>query len=356
MRIKRWMPWTTLALAAVCLSVVAGGWARGLVQEKQAKPAAPAAAKKLKVGIVTDIGGLNDRGFNALAYKGLQRAVKTLKVQGRVLTSKGPNDYIPNFTSLVRQRYDLIIGVGFLQTDSMNTMGKQFPKSKFAIVDVSAVGLKNKPKNVQGILFREQEAGYLAGYLAALVSTDAIQPRRVGAAETIGWVGGLKIPPVDRFGAGYKAGAQAAVPGTKVIHGYSQDFVDQAKCKEIALNQADQGAKVIFQVAGGCGLGALDAALEKGVWGIGVDNDQAGVNKNVLTSATKRVDQGVYLTIKTLVDRKFKGGRDVLYGVKNGGVGLGKIHASVPADIRAKVKARQALIAAGKIKIPTIVP
>ncbi len=352
MRIKRWMPWLTLALAAVCLSVVAGSYARSDSQGKQAAPA----ATKLKIGLVTDIGGLNDRGFNALAFKGLQRAIKTLGVQGRVLTSKGPNDYIPNFTSLVRQKYDLIIGVGFLQTDSMNTMGKKFPKSKFAVVDVSAVGLKSKPKNVQGILFKEQEAGYLAGYLAALISTDGIQPKRVGAAETISWVGGIKIPPVDRFGAGYKAGAQAAVPGTKVIHGYSQDFVDQAKCKEIALNQADQGAKVIFQVAGGCGLGALDAALEKGVWGIGVDNDQKGVNKNVLTSATKKVDQGVYLTIKTLVDGKFKGGRDVLYGVKNAGVGLGAIDKAVPADILAKVKATQAKIAAGKIKIPTIVP
>ncbi len=156
--------------------------------------------KSIKVGLVTDIGGLNDRGFNQLAYQGLKRAESQLGAQTRVLTSKSNADYVPNLSSLAQQRYDLIIGVGFLMTDAMNTVASKFPNTKFAIVDVDATTLKSKPKNVQGLLFKEQEAGYLAGYMAGLFAKDA-------NADTIGSVGGVKIPPVDHYSAGYQAGA-----------------------------------------------------------------------------------------------------------------------------------------------------
>jgi basic membrane protein A len=178
--------------------------------------------------------------------------------------------------------------------------------------------------------------------------------RRPGP-DVIGSVGGQKQPPVDRFIAGYQAGAKAADPHIKTLNGYSQDFEDQQKCKEIALNQIADGAGVIFQVAGGCGLGALDAAKEKGVWGIGVDADQSFLGPHILTSATKRVDTAVFRAIQSVKNGTFKGG-NVTYGLKDNGVGLGKISPRVPKSEVRKVKAIEKKIATGKIKnIPTTV-
>jgi basic membrane protein A and related proteins len=275
-------------------------------------------AKSIKAGVVTDIGGLNDRSFNFLANKGLEDAESELGTQGRVLISKSNGDYVPNLSTLAQQQFDLSVGVGFLMADAMATVAGKFPNNNFAIVDFPAEGLKGKPKNVEGLLFKEQEAGYLAGYLAGLWAKD-------NKATTVSTVGGQKIPPVDHYIAGFQKGATDANPDIKTLNGYSQDFVDQAKCKEIALDQIAQGSKVVFQVAGQCGLGALDAAKEKGVQGIGVDADQAYLGDHILTSALKKVDVAVFDAIKRAQDGKFKGGTDVIATVKNDGVGLGKI-------------------------------
>ena len=299
-------------------------------------------AKSIKAGVVTDIGGLNDRSFNFLANKGLEDAETDLGVEGRVLISKSNGDYVPNLTTLAQQQTDLIVSVGFLMGDATNTVASKLPDAKFAIVDFPASGLKDKPQNVEGLLFKEQEAGYLAGYLAALWAKD-------NDAKVISTVGGQKIPPVDHYIAGYQAGAKAAFPGIKTLNAYSQDFVDQAKCKEIALDQIAQGSKVVFQVAGQCGLGALDAAKEKGVQAIGVDADQAYLGEHVLTSALKKVDVAVFEAIKRAQDGSFKGGIDVIASVENGGVGIGKIG---PAGEKYadKIKEIQDQIASGEIK------
>jgi basic membrane protein A len=169
-------------------------------------------------------------------------------------------------------------------------------------------------------------------------------------------VGGLKIPPVDKFIAGYQAGAKAANAKAKVIYGYSQSFTDQGKCKELALNQIAQGARAVFQVAGGCGLGALSAAQDKGVWGIGVDNDQAFLGAHMLTSAVKRVDAGVFRTIKQAKDGTFKGYGNTIFSVRAGGVGLGTISKKVSKVILAQEKILERQIKNGKVKgIPTTV-
>ena len=347
MRIKRFLPFAMLAIAAVALAIVAGASAAGKAHHA---PAAKAAAP-LKVGLVTDIGGLNDRGFNHLAYVGLQQAQKSLKVQGRVLESHSATDYVPNLSSLAQQGYGLVIAVGFLMTDAVDQVAKQFPNTKFAIVDVDATSIADKPTNVQGILFKEQESGYLAGYLAGLVM------KAKGGKQVAGTVGGLKIPPVDRYIAGFKAGLVKADPGATELNGYSQDFVDQAKCKEVALQQIAQGSQVEFQVAGGCGLGVLDAAKEKGIWGIGVDSDQSFLGPQILTSAIKKVNQGVYETIERTQAGKYRGNWNLVLGVRQGGSGIGKISSKVPQAIQAKVLAVQAQIKAGKItNIPTTVP
>jgi basic membrane protein A and related proteins len=339
------------AVAALALTGLAGGaFAKTNLSSSKAPAKAATANATFKVGLVTDIGGLNDRGFNQLANQGLQRAIKQLKVQGRVLISTSEQDYIPNFTSLVRGNYNLIIGVGFLQTDALNTIAKRFPKSHFAGVDVGIGDTKDKPKNYEGLLFKEQEVGYLAGYLAAL---KAKSKGRVVAS-----VGGIKLPSVDRFIAGFQAGAKKAVPGTKTLNGYSQNFTAQDKCKEVALGEIGQGASVIFQVAGGCGLGALEAAKSKNLCGIGVDNDQRFLGPHILTSARKKVDQAVFLAIKAAKAAKYKGGKDVVYGLKNGGVALGKFGAgacSVTAAQKAAVNKIAKQIISGKIKPPAVV-
>jgi basic membrane protein A len=305
------------------------------------------AETNVRVALVADVGQLNDRGFNQLAHEGLKRAGRELGIKTRVVESASAADYVPNYSALARQGYDLIVGVGFAQGDAIDTAATQFPNTKFAIVDVDQTGLKHKPNNIVGLLFKEQEVGYLAGYLAALAA------KRDEGSNVIGSVGGYKEPPVDRFIAGYQAGAKEAVPGVQTLNGYSSDWDDQAKCKEIALSQIGRGAGVVFQVAGGCGLGALSATKEKNVWGIGVDADQSFLGPHVLTSALKRVDEAVFQTIQTVVDDSWQGGRNLTFGLKQDGVGLGKISPKVPQDDRDALEQVRERIRSGEISVPT---
>jgi basic membrane protein A and related proteins len=308
------------------------------------------AGRALRIGLVTDIGGLDDRSFNFLANKGLEQAEEELGIEGRVVISRANADYVPNLTSLAKQQYDLVIAVGFLMSDAVDAVAGRFPKVSFAIIDYSQDELDSKPANVRGLLFKEQEAGYLVGYLAGLVTKQ-----EAGSKLVIGSVGGQKIPPVDRYIAGYRAGARKAAPGITTLNAYSQDFVDQAKCKEAALDQIARGAHVVFQVAGQCGLGALSAAKEKNVRGIGVDADQAYLGPHILTSALKKVDVAVFQTIQSVQDGSFSGGEDTVFDVASGGVGLGEVAADVPADLVSQVNQIQDRIAAGGIDIPETV-
>jgi basic membrane protein A len=337
--IRKWTVVASLALvAAFALTVVSIGGATSTKRQ---------AAAPLKVAVITDIGGLNDKGFNSLAYKGLKEAQKKLGVQGRVFISKSSQDYIPNLSTAAKDGYGLVVAVGFLMSDSTAAVAKKYPNTKFAIVDVSAPSMKGKPKNVRGIIFAEQEAGCLAGVAAAQVTKS----------NTIASVGGLKIPPVDAFIAGYQYCAKKVKPSIQTLNDYSQDFVAQDKCKELALKQNDQGADVLFQVAGQCGLGDLAAAKERKVWGIGVDSDQGFLGTHVLTSAVKKVDRGVFLTIGLAKSGKFKGGVDGLNNVKNGGVGYGKVSKAAPnrAALIGKLNLWARQISSGKVKPPRTV-
>jgi basic membrane protein A len=339
----------SLALLGVLVLLVAAGCGGSGKKSSANTTTAATGGSKIKVGLVTDIGGLNDRGFNHLSFVGLKRAESELGLQQRVYQAKSTQEYVPNLSTFARQGYDLTIGVGFTEATAIDTVATNFPNSKFAIVDVDQTEEPHKPANLLGLLFKEQETGYLVGYLAGL------EEKRRPGKDVIGSVGGQKQPPVDRFIAGYQAGAKAADPGIVTLNNYSEDFSDQAKCKQIALNQIEQGAGVIFQVAGGCGLGALDAAKEKGLWGIGVDADQSFLGPHILTSAVKRVDTAVFDAIKLVVDGKFKGG-NITFGLKDNGVAVGRISSKVPKSEVAKVMQIRADIIAGKIKnIPTTV-
>jgi basic membrane protein A len=343
------MPLVAAALIAVLVMALGAGTGA-------AKSDVQAAPAKFKVTLVTDIGGLDDRSFNFLANKGLVTAEKKLGVDGNVFISKSDRDYVPNLTRAARNGSGLVIAVGFLMADSVDQVAKRFPKTKFAIIDNSGASkdMKGKPTNVRGLLFKEQEAGYLVGYLAGLRAKNVPNSPGVVAA-----VGGLKIPPVDRFIAGYYAGAKKAFPRVKVEHSYSQDFVDQAKCKEAALNHIANGASVVFQVAGQCGLGVLSAAKERKVFGIGVDADQGYLGNHVLTSATKKVDVAVYKSIEAAKasGAKFRTNFNAIFTVKNGGVGYGKISSRAQLSWKKAVESIRKQIAAGKIKgIPQAPP
>jgi basic membrane protein A len=334
---------TVVVLTAAVLLADAGCGGGG----KNSATTTTTESSALKIGMVTDVGGLNDRGFNALAYQGLQQANRQLGVQIQVAESKSPADYVPNLASFARRGFDLVIGVGYTEIAAMGAAAKRFPETHFAIVDVSNKDLTGAPPNVLGLLFHEEQVGYLAGYLAGL------EAKRLPGPDVVSSVAGEKQPPVDRFIAGYQAGAKKADPGIKTINGYSQDFNDQSKCKAIALNQIAAGSVAVFQVAGGCGLGALDAARQEGVWGIGVDADQSFLGPHILTSATKKVDRAVFLAIKSVGAGTFKGG-DAVYGLSQGGVGLGKISPKVPKTEVAAVDRIKQQIVAGTIKPPRV--
>jgi basic membrane protein A len=337
MRARRLIPLAALAVAAIAVAALAGLASSG---------SSDAAAKVYKVGLVSDVGRFNDRSFNQSALEGLRRAQRVLKVQGRAIESRQTSDYVPNLSSLARQRYDVSISVGFLLADATATAAKAFRNSRFAIIDYSVAAPPfTKNRNVAGLTFNTNENSYMIGCLSALMANQ--RGRRVISA-----VGGIKLPTVDIFIAGYRAGARRCVPGTQVLIGYSQDFVAQDKCKEIALNQIAQGSQVVFQVAGGCGLGALDAAKERGVWGLGVDKDQKSLGRHVLTSAVKRVDQSVFLTAKAVKEGRFRGGRDAVFNLRNGGVAVGRIDARVPKRFITRMNALKPLIISGRIKPP----
>jgi basic membrane protein A len=345
MKVTRLLLVALLALGTAAL--VACGSDSG--SSSSSSSSSSSAKKKIRIAMVTDIGGLNDRGFNALAYKGLQQAKSELGADIRVLTSKSNADYVPNLSTLARQKYDLVIGVGFLMGDAMAKVAKAFPQTNFAIIDFPSGALKGKPKNVHGLLFKENEAGYLAGYMAGLYV------KKKGGKQVVSAVGGQDVPAVQAYAGGYAAGAKKADPGVKNVFAFSQDFVDQAKCKEIALNQIGQGSQVVFAVAGQCGLGALDAAKEKGVQAIGVDADQGYIGPQVMTSALKKVDVAVFDTAKDVRAGKFKPGTDTVFDVKSRAVGLGKV-SPAGQPFEADVKKVQDQIASGQVtNIPNTV-
>ena len=312
-----------------------------------------ASKAKFKAGLVSDVGRFNDKGFNQNQLDGLKMAKAKLGVEIRAIESHAASDYIPNFTSLARQNYDAIVGAGFLLAEQLATVAKKFPNIQFAITDYpvqippfSDAKGKLLVKNITGLTFKAEEPSYLIGCLAAL------QAKKEGG-KTIGVVGGVKIPPVDAFLAGYKAGAQKCAPGTKVLIGYSQTFIEQDKCKEVAANHIAAGSKVEFNVAGPCGFGTLNAAKEGGVWGVGVDVDQSYLGAHILTSVIKRVDLGVFRFIQGVKDGTITPGNNLVFTLKNEGVGVGKMSSKVPAASIAKMNALREQIIAGKIKVPT---
>lgn len=340
MKSKKLVLWASAGLAILAFAALTAGVAG-------AKSSSPSAITK--VAIITDTAGLNDKSFNHLANLGRLRAQRQLNLQTRVFVSTSSSDYLPNHVAAGQQGYGAVVANGFLLADALNTAAKQYPNVKWAIVDFPWVALKDKPKNAMGLTFKSEESGYLVGYLASLLA------KKKGGKQVLSAVGGKKIPSVDNWIAGYRAGAKRANPRVKVLIDYSGDFPPSVapKCKEIALKHIAQGAKAVFQVAGGCGLGALQAAKQKKVWGIGVDADQGYLGKHILTSGVKRVDNAVYTFFKQAKAGTLKTGRDAVFNLKNGGQDVGKISTNCRCKAEvAKMNKLRPLIISGKIKPP----
>jgi basic membrane protein A and related proteins len=311
--------------------------------------------KQYKIGLVTDIGGLNDKSFNHLADVGLLKAITDFNVKGDVKESKTGDDYIPNLTNFASTGYDLVIGVGFLMQEAVGTVSGQFPKVNFAIIDGSgtdAQGNDLKHANVVSLFFKEQDAGAMVGVISGMLEKQGKLKNNKGVISA---VGGVSIPPVNHYIAGYKWAANLEDPGINVLVGYSNDFTDPAKCKGVAQGQINGNSDVVFQVAGGCGLGALQAAGQAGVKSIGVDADQKDADPSVIASALKKVDVATYTAIKNVVNGQFTAGA-LTFDIQNDGAGYQVDNFTLPADILAEVTKIHDEIKAGTLTPPADIP
>jgi basic membrane protein A len=299
-----------------------------------------------KMAIVTDIGSLQDRSFNQLANEGRKAVGQKLGIPTRVYETHAEAERIPNMLAASKAGYNLVFAVGFLNYNALNAVAPRFAKLQYAGIDQDYALFSKKPKNATGVIFAEQEAGYLVGYLAGLEAKKE-------KFDTVSAVGANNVPAIVRYISGYIQGAKKAYPAIKVLANYANDptFSDQAKCHETALNQINQGSHVVFQVAGGCGLGALQAAKENKVWGIGVDADQRYLGPHIMTSALKKVDKAVE-DLTTLAKKgQLKTGKDYLFNLKNGGMGMGSVSPKIPKAYITKTNAIAKQIAQGKIKV-----
>ncbi len=300
------------------------------------------AKKTVKVGMVADVGGINDESFNQSAWEGLQKAKKDLGIEIKVIESKQQSDYIQNIETMVDDGMDLIIGVGYTMAEDIKTEANNYPEQQFAIIDET---YEDIPKNVTPILFRENEAAYLTGLIAG----------RITKTNQVGFIGGMDSAVVNRFEYGYKYGVNEANKDAQIKTQYAGTFGDAAKGKSIANQMYSGGADIILSAAGGTGLGAIESAKEQNKYAIGVDMDQSKLAPdNVLTSALKKVNVGVYDTVKAFVDGSLKGGETKIYGLKQDGVGIPETTKNlVTQDILDYVNSQIEKVKSGDIKVPS---
>ena len=266
--------------------------------------------KTIKVGMISDVGGINDESFNQSAWEGLQKAKEDLDIEVKVIESKQASEYVGNIETLADQGIDLIIGVGNTMSEAIKSQAENYPDQSFAIIDETYDQI---PSNVTPILFKENEASYLTGLIAG----------KMTKTNNVGFIGGMQISVIDTFKYGFMAGVKAANPDAELQAQYANSFTDQAKGKAIATQMYKNGADIIFTAGGDVGTGAIESARELGKYAIGVDRDQSDLApENVITSAIKRVDAGVFETVKDLAEGKFEGGSNVVYGLNENAVGI----------------------------------
>lgn len=310
---------------------------------------------EVRAAMVTDVGGLGDKSFNDLAYAGLQMAEKDFGTEIKALASNEIADYEPNIDQLAQAGYDVIFTVGFLMTDTSALKAPEYPDVVIGGIDQF---FEEPADNLAGLLFKEHEAAYLAGVVAGLGTLDADLDPAINDDNTIAFIGGMDIPPVEKFEVGFIAGARSVNPDVKVISLYAGAFDDQAKGKELALTAIEQGADIVFAAAGLSGVGSVTACVEKGALFIGVDSDQYETIDEakpiIITSAMKRVDQAVYQIVGQVVDGTFSGGI-VEFGLAEDGVGLAPYHEfedKISSDIKAAVDKARTDVIDGTVVVP----
>jgi len=335
------------SLALLLVLVMALSLFVGCGQKAEPTPAtpdtatpAPAEEAKKTFGMVTDTGGLGDKSFNDSAWEGLQKAKDEYGVEPVVLQSTKQEDYEPNLGNM-SQSVDLTIGVGFLFENAMKAVADQYPDKFFGVVDTAV-----EKTNVMSILFKEHEGSFLVGVIAGLTTKSNV----------VGFVGGMELPTIKKFEAGFRAGVLSVKPDAKVLINYTGVFDNPDKGKEVALAQFANKADVIYHASGACGIGVIQAADEKDFWAIGVDKDQASesTKNKVLASMIKRVDTATYTMVKALQDGTFKG-EVVTLGLKEEGVGYSDGGNNVPAEVKATVEKYKEAINNGTIVVPATV-
>jgi len=329
-----------LALAAAAVLVT-------LLPARRSRPrrAGPA---KAKVGLVFDIGGRGDKSFNDSAYEGLARAERELDVEVQYLEPAGSEDREAALRLFAAQGLDLVVGVGFMFSSDVDEVAGAYPNVRFACVDYAPRGAV--PANVTGLAFREEEGAYLVGGAAGMLSKS----------KHVGFVGGMTIPLIKKFEAGYGAGVKATCPECEVHAGYAgatpDAFKDPAKGKLLAKAQIGAGADVIFHASGSTGHGVFEGAREGGVLAIGVDADQHDEMPGVVaTSMIKRVDVAVFDTIKDVIARRLEGGVRT-FGLAEDGIDYvheGPHAEKITPEIAARVGALRRDVVEGRVKVPT---
>lgn len=311
-----------------------------------------ATSAPLKVGLVADYAGLNDRSFNQITYEGLVRAEKELGIKGTAVVAKNNTDYLPNMVRFARAGYDLVIGVGFFMTDAIKEAAQQYPDTKFLLIDMPVGGIPN----LSTAIFASQEIAFLAGALSALVDLDQGIDLPIRHNGILSIVAGAQIPPVDIYMAGFFQGAKHINPDIKVLYGYTGTFGDPAAGKQFALSQHSKGSDIVYQLAGGTGLGVIQASKESNFLSIGADSDQAYLApQNVLTSTSKLCNVAVFSTIEQMLKGDFPSGV-VLYDLKSGGVDISPVHKAVPGYVVERVEQLKSDIIAGTIQVGTEIP
>ena len=312
---------------------------------------ASAGGRQLRIGLVLEQPLVSRSGdpFQYGAYRGLVRAARDLHIRAKAVApnpSGSGDKYLPPMEYLARQHYDLVIAVGTLEVDALAQTARRFPGERFALLDGPRRAVKHAPPNVEGTVFHTEQAAYLAGFVAARMAD------RAGRRHVVSSVAGIPIEPVQAYVAGFRAGARRADPGIKLLNAYTYDFTNPTNCRHAALGQIARGSTAVFDVAGACGVGALDAAKRKGVYGIGVDTDQSYLGRYILTSVVKNLDAAVYDLARRLVDGRLRTGGDLNFDLRNHGVGLGKFSPAVPRALRRQLIPLARGIEQGTIAVP----
>lgn len=325
------------------VTILAGSMLVGCSPSKDSKDSNSGGDDKVKVTMITDVGGVNDQSFNQSAWEGLEKAKKDLGVDVKYIESKQESDYANNIETAIDDGANLVIGVGFKMEKAIGDASKSYPDQKFALIDADFGG--KPPKNVESIMFKAEESSYLVGLVAG----------KLTETNKVGFVGGMEGPVIETFQAGFTAGVKAAKPDAEVISQYANSFADPAKGKSITNQMISNGVDIIFHASGDTGNGVIEAAKEAGKKAIGVDRDQNSVApETVITSAIKRVDVGVYDTVKNLVDGKFNGGKVTVYGLNEDGVGVADTtKEDVSPDVLEFVNQQGDKIKSGEIKVPS---